>query len=306
MEQIAALKPDVVTLDLMMPHLDGVGVLRALRTLYVPGEPAPRVVVVSMSDSESALGAEALEAGALSIVAKPTALATAQLYDLKDALVSAVHEAALVRSGPLAPRESRPPLPPLRASAATCKLVVIGTSTGGPQALAQLMAALPQDFPVPVAMVLHIPEGYTEELAKRLDRNSAITVQEAKQGLILQPGGAVLARGGMHLTLAASRGVLSAQLALQPLEELHCPSVDVLFESAAACLGGAVLGVVLTGMGSDGLRGARAIHAAGGKVLTEAEESCVVYGMPGVVKAAGLSHEEAPLEEMAALIVRHL
>lgn len=297
LEQIAALKPDVVTLDLVMPNLDGVGVLRAL-----PKEQAPRVVVVSMSHEESELGIEALQAGATTVVQKPTALATDRLYELKGELVRAVNEAALARHVQLS---ASVPVPTARRATVT-DIVVIGTSTGGPQALTHLLAALPADFPVPLAIALHIPSGYTEELAKRLDRGSRIEVVEASQGLVLRPGLAVLARGGMHLKLERREAVGSARLDLEPSSEMHAPSVDVLFESAAAHYGSRALGVVLTGMGNDGLRGARAIHAAGGRVLTEAEPSCVVYGMPRVVREAGLALAEARLEEMAEAIVRHL
>ena len=299
LEQIALLKPDVITLDLVMPNLDGLGVLRAL-----PKENAPRVIVVSISNQESQLGAEALQLGAVTIVQKPTALATEQLYELADELTSAIKLAARARS--FSPPGSRvlPAPPNLRAT--RCGLVVIGTSTGGPHALTALLAALPADFPVPIAIALHIPFGYTEELAKRLDRGSALEVREAENGLAMRAGRAVLARGGMHLKLSHAQGGLSVLVGREPLGEPHAPSVDVLFESAAERVGAAVLGVVLTGMGSDGLRGAQRIHAAGGQIVTEAEASCVVYGMPGVVKQAGLSNAEAPLEDMAALIARHL
>lgn len=301
LEQIATLKPDVVSLDLVMPNLDGNGVLQALSALQDGS--APRVVVVSMSNEDSAIGAEALQHGAISIVRKPTALATDQLYELKDALVKAVREAAAAKV--VLPRPVSLPAPRTR-STHRHSLVVIGTSTGGPNALTQLLAAIPADFPAPIAIVLHIPAGYTAELAKRLDRGSTITVVEAEEGLQLQPGVAVLAPGGLHMTVANTAGVMRVQLASAPFHEPHKPSVDVLFESAAKHAGAGVLGVVLTGMGSDGLRGARAIVAAGGEVLTEAEASCVVYGMPSVVKEAGLSSSEAPLEDMARLINERL
>jgi len=295
LEQISLLKPDVITLDLVMPNLDGVGVLRAL-----PAQNAPRVVVVSISNQESQLGAEALQLGAVTIVQKPTALATDQLYELRDALKSAVKLAARARNLP--PAVAHAIRLPQRVQATQYKLVVIGTSTGGPQALTSLLAAMPGDFPVPIAIALHIPFGYTEELAKRLDRGSALEVLEAAEGLELRPGRAVLAQGGFHLKVSRARSGLYVRVDSQPTSEPHAPSVDVLFESAVERVGAHVLGVVLTGMGNDGLRGAQRIHDAGGQILTEAEESCVVFGMPSVVKEAGLSRAEAPLRDMAALI----
>jgi two-component system chemotaxis response regulator CheB len=302
LEQIAALKPDVVALDLVMPNLDGVGVLHAMQSW--PSGQAPRVVVVSNSDSESGPAVEALQAGAVTIVHKPTALATAQLYELSQEFVAAVREAALARR--VGRRSSVSSSFPLNVRPAHKRVVVIGTSTGGPQALAQLLAALPEGFPVPLAIALHIPAGYTEELSKRLDRNCAIDVAEAEEGMLLRPGLAVLARGGQHLTLSGAAGSLRAHLGHSTLAEPHQPSVDLLFESAALRVGADALGVVLTGMGSDGLRGSRAIHAAGGHILTEAEESCVVYGMPSVVKQAGLALAEAHLDDMAAAILRNV
>lgn len=297
LEQIAELKPDVITLDLVMPNLDGIGVLQAL-----PKQNPPRVVVVSMSHEESELGIEALTRGATTIVQKPTALATDRLYELKDAVMRAVREAALAHHRP-----SIVPVAPLAsARALRTDLVVIGTSTGGPQALTRLLAAFPADFPTPIAIALHIPAGYTEELAKRLDHSCAIDVAEASEGLELRPGLAVLARGGMHLKFERRDSVTRARLDREPATETHAPSVDILFESAALHHGGRVLGVVLTGMGSDGLRGAKAIHAAGGRLLTEAEASCVVYGMPRVVKEAGLAEAEARLEDMALAIAQNL
>lgn len=299
LEQIALLKPDVITLDLVMPNLDGIGVLRAL-----PAQNPPRVVVVSISNQESQLGAEALQLGAVTIVQKPTALATDQLYEMAGALARAIKLAAMARSVP--PRGATRVVTPAGERSPRCELVAIGTSTGGPQALTRLLTALPADFPAPILVALHIPAGYTEELAKRLDRACALDVVEAVDGLALRAGLAVVAQGGRHLRISPARSGLFVVVDHEQAGELHAPSVDILFESAADRVGGGVIGVVLTGMGSDGLRGAQRIYAAGGRILTESEVSCVVYGMPSSVKEAGLSHAEAPLEDMAALIMHHL
>jgi two-component system chemotaxis response regulator CheB len=301
LERIQELQPDVLTLDLMMPNLDGLGVLRAL-----PAESPPRVVVVSISDADSALGIEALHIGALDVVQKPTALATDRLYELGGELVAKVIAAGSARA-PGATPEAPGEVLPVPAVHHETRLVVIGTSTGGPQALTRLLTALPAQFPVPIAIALHIPEGYTRSLAERLDRHCQIEVKEAEDGMELRPGRAVLARGGSHLAIELREGQLVARVGGDtPVGGVHTPSVTRLFESAAAAVGAGVLGVVLTGMGDDGLEGARRIVGAGGTVLTEAESSCVVYGMPRVVHEAGLSAAEAPLERMAALIERRL
>ncbi len=301
LEMIAALRPDVVTLDLAMPALDGLGVLRVLT-----GPDAPRVVI-STAGGESLDVVAALQAGAVDVVHKPTALATGRLYELGDELVAKVLAAADATARPLAavaPAEA--PAPPKARPATGRRILVVGASTGGPSALTQLVSSLPADFPVPVALVLHIPVGYTEAFAKRLDEASALDVVEAHEGLALRAGQVVVARAGVHLTLRLSDGQWRAQLDLQPSAAIHRPSVDALFASAARAFGPAVLAVVLTGMGDDGLVGSRAIHAAGGTVLTEAESSCVVYGMPRCVREAGLSAAEAPIGSMAALVLRHL
>jgi two-component system chemotaxis response regulator CheB len=299
LEKSAELSPDVITLDLMMPNLDGLGVLHGL-----PHEGAPRVIVVSISDAENELGIAALQAGAVDIVRKPTALATHQLYDLADEIVQKVKLAACAHAAPPSERSAR--IPSVWPVARARDIVVVGTSTGGPQALTRLLTALPADFPVPLVIALHIPAGYTEALAARLNETCAIDVCEAEEGLELRPGLAIVARGGLHLQLAAHQGAVRVHLQAELGNVRHAPSVDLLFASAAQQFGAATLGVVLTGMGDDGLSGSRDIHAAGGIVLTEAEASCVVYGMPRCVKEAGFSAGEAPIEGMAATIIRHL
>ncbi|MBS1152102.1 MAG: chemotaxis response regulator protein-glutamate methylesterase [Myxococcaceae bacterium] len=301
LEMISALSPDVITLDLVMPNLDGLGVLRALA-----GKPAPRVVVVSMSDSDSMLGMAALQEGAFEVVHKPTALAVSQLYEIGDKLVEVVRAAALspLRTAAEAVAVAGPVT--LSKLSTTRELVVIGASTGGPQALTHLMAALPANFPVAVALVLHIPPGYTAALARRLDEICALEVLEAAEGLELKVGRVIVARAGRHLKLIRRAGGLQCKLDVFPVEALHRPAVDVLFQTAAEVAGAHTLGVVLTGMGDDGLAGARAIGVAGGLVLTESESSCVVYGMPRVVMEAGLSAGQAPIERMAEEIIRFL
>lgn len=299
LEKIDQHAPDVVTLDLIMPNLDGIGVLRAL-----PAEGAPRVVVVSSSPEQSELALEALEHGAIDLIHKPTALATERLYALEEEVVRKVTAAAAAR--PRSAAALRGPAAVAATPAPHTSVVVIGTSTGGPQALTRLFSSLPGDFPVPIVAALHIPQGYTASLAERIDAHSRLTVKEAWDGLELAPGLAIIAPGGQHLALHRRAGTVYARLDGARGDSLHCPSVDLLFQSAARVFGAGVLGVVLTGMGDDGLAGAGAIHAAGGRILTESEASCVVYGMPRCVQEAGLAAAEAPLDEMGKAILAHL
>jgi two-component system chemotaxis response regulator CheB len=180
----------------------------------------------------------------------------------------------------------------------------MGTSTGGPQALNRVLRSLPRNFPVPIAIVLHMPIGYTNAFASRLNEACAIDVFEAYDGAVVKPGQAVIARAGMHMRVDDAADGVRIRLAMEPIHSLHRPSVDVLFSSAAAVFGSHVVAAVLTGMGEDGLQGANAIHEAGGKILTEAESSCVVYGMPRAVFEVVVGAEAVALDEMAAAILR--
>jgi two-component system chemotaxis response regulator CheB len=307
LEKIAETSPDVVTLDLVMPQLDGVGVLDAIRLLPNP----PRVVVVTMSDADSALGVAALQAGAFDVVHKPTALATDRLYELGQELVTKVLLAAEARFGvrsspiPLVADGPQSVPGPLRRDVRT-KILVVGASTGGPRAITVLLRALPASFPVPVAVVVHMPPGYTDAFANRLDRECELNVVEATDGMLLKPGLVMIARAGIHLKLRSVNDAVCAAFDVQPMDALHRPSVDALFTSAAATFGASTLGVVLTGMGSDGLEGSRAIHAAGGRVVVEHASTCVVYGMPRAVAEQGLADAQLPLPEMAAGVIARL
>jgi two-component system chemotaxis response regulator CheB len=304
LEQVERLAPDVVTLDLMMPGMDGVGFLAE----QMARRPLP-VVVCSIADESGEMALRALEAGAVDFIQKPTALATDRVFEIADELVAKVEAAARVPGSVLAPRPARGLLarPSAGALERRADVLLLGTSTGGPQALRKLIPRFPADFPVPVAMVLHMPVGYTEMFAARLNEVSALDVREAREGDVLRAGMALLAPAGRHLSLVRREdGAITAHLDLLPFGTPHRPSVDVLFTSAAQALGERVLGVVMTGMGDDGLLGAAHIKAQGGRVITEAESTCVVYGMPRAVEEAALSDRVTPLDKMAETIVEML
>jgi two-component system chemotaxis response regulator CheB len=299
LERVAALQPDVVTCDLNMPVLDGLGFIKA----QMARAPVP-IVVISIAAGAGEQVLAALDAGAVDFVQKPTALATERLMEMADELADKVKAAA--RS----PRRRLPQPRPTRLaghpSRGTFDIIVIGVSTGGPQALKQLVPSLPADLPVPIAMVMHMPLGYTEMYARKLGEMSALTVVEAEDGTPIVAGTVVLAQAGRHLTFRRDGDDVRAHLDVLPLDTPHRPSVDALFHSAADVFGGRVLGVVMTGMGSDGRDGAAWIKARGGCILTEAEESCVVYGMPRSVVEAGLSDAQAPLDELAQAIMERI
>jgi two-component system chemotaxis response regulator CheB len=302
LEKIAELKPDVVTLDLIMPDLDGIGLLKIL-----PKENAPKVVVVSVSGSDSELALLALEMGAIDIVTKPTASPTNKMYDLSDNLIKVIKAASIAIPRVSDSSEAVVSLEDTKeAYGGKVKLVVLGTSTGGPQAINELFKTLPAHFPVPLVIALHIPSGYTTPLAERVSKNSQLKLVEAFDGMRLMPGIAVISPGGMHLKIKSENGGLFASVTREPEKSLYHPSVDILFETAASAVGEGVIGVILTGMGNDGMKGSEAIKKAGGTVIAESASTCVVYGMPRSVIEAGLATGEAPLGQIVPLINQHL
>jgi two-component system chemotaxis response regulator CheB len=299
LELAAQLQPDVITTDLMMPVLDGVGFVRA----QMERRPIP-ILIVSIASESGELVLRALEAGALDVVQKPTALATEKVFEIADELIAKVKAAASVpltrlpQQDAIAPPTGAPA--PQQARARKLDMVVIGISTGGPHGLKQVIPQLRADFSVPVAIVLHMPIGYTELYAQSLHALAALDVAEAHEGDLIQPGKVLLAPAGRHLMLRREPdGQVAAHLSLLPLDTPHRPSVDVLFQSAAQVFGSRVLGIVMTGMGNDGLQGAAWIKAQGGSVWTEAEETCIVYGMPRAVVEADLSDRSVPLTQIA-------
>jgi len=297
---VDTVKPDVVTLDLMMPGAGGLGFLRE----QMSRRPIP-VVVVSIAEATSALVLDALDAGATDFVQKPSALATEKMFEMSDELIEKVKAAASVKMRK-AQTVTRPVVPlPARSANRQGKfdIVVIGISTGGPQALKQVIPRLPKSFPVPIAIVLHMPVGYTDLYAQRLEELSQLSVGEAQHGERVEPGKVLIAPAGRHLKFVREPGgAVVAHLDAVPFDTLHRPSVDVLFRSAAELFGDHVLAVVMTGMGTDGKEGASWVKAKGGTVFTEAESSCIVYGMPRSVFEAGLSDRVVSLEQMAEAI----
>ncbi len=295
LELVAELHPDVVTLDLNMPGTDGIAFLRE----QMARRPVA-VLIVSIASRNGEQVLQALDAGAVDVVQKPTALASERVLEMAEELVSKVKAAAEAKLDALLP-QFRQPGPPVKEprQPTSVDIVVIAISTGGPQALKYLIPQLPANFPVPVVIVLHMPIGFTELYARSLADVSKVRVSEAGEGTALEPGMVLLAPSGYHLSLKRRvDGAVVTHLDLNPMDCPHRPAADVLFRSAAEVYGSRVLGVVMTGMGSDGTAGSAWIKAQGGLVFTEAEATCVVYGMPRAVTEAGLSDRTLPLERM--------
>ncbi|WP_338147323.1 chemotaxis-specific protein-glutamate methyltransferase CheB [Neoroseomonas oryzicola] len=296
---VAAVKPDVVLLDLEMPVMDGMTAL----PLILKAAPQAAVIVASALTQRGAKAAiAALAAGAADYVPKPqgTAGGAADPAFRAELIAKVRGWARMKRQAGTTPRPALPRAAPI-ASKGRPVLVAIGCSTGGPQALAALVQRLPR-LPVPVVVVQHMPVGFTTMLAEHLDRLGALRCAEARDGEALAAGRIHLAPGDRHLLVDATTGGFVARLTSDAPENFCRPAVDPMLRSAARAAGGKVLAVILTGMGHDGLEGCRAVAAAGGTVLAQDEASSVVWGMPGAVARAGLAALLAPPEALAERI----
>jgi len=302
------LRPDAMTLDLAMPGLDGMGVLRALRNrTHPPATDVPVVVVSAFSPAHGARAVDALAEGAFDLVAKPAA--SEPLSTFVSELGDKVRAAAASHRPKLAPRTNghavrrrpQPPIAPSRPASRTARAVVIASSTGGPRALAELMPKLPARLGAGTLMVQHMPAGFTASLAQRLDRSSKLTIKEAAGGELLDPSVALLAPGGSHLRLVDGR---KAKLSDAPAIGALRPRADLTIQDVAEAFGERTLLVVLTGMGRDGLDAARIVKKRGGRILVEAESSCTVYGMPRAIAEAGLADAILDLRDLPAAIAQ--
>ncbi len=303
-ELIIAHRPEVIVLDTDMPRMDGLTFLRKLVVHY----PVPVIMCSGSDDPAGRKALAAVELGAVDVVHKPEAGGSPALRLLAAELAERIREAAasiLVRphvpaaaaTGPAAFADAG--LDPARC------LVVLGASTGGTEAIRAFLSAVPADFP-PVAMVQHMPAGFTAAFAGRLDQLSRMSVAEAAEGDPLRPGRALLARGDTQMTVVRSGGQLRIRYAGTEPVNRHCPSVDVLFDSAARIPGRQVIGVLLTGMGSDGAEGLLTLRQAGALTFAQNRESCVVYGMPKAALDLGAVQHQGPPAELPGMIVRAL
>jgi two-component system chemotaxis response regulator CheB len=304
--KVPLLKPDLVTLDIEMPVVNGLETLVALRQAYPK---LPAIMFSTLTEGGAAGTLDALSLGGSDYATKPsnTGSPAVALERIRIELIPKIK--ALCGIAPL----KLLPLPRIRPAAKVrvrsnprIEIVAIGTSTGGPNALAEVLPRIPYDFPVPIVLVQHMPPIFTRLLAERLAARSAIRVEECSADVILSPGHAWIAPGNFHMKV--TRAGQSARLTLNqgPRENSCRPAVDVLFRSVAAAYGANVLGVVMTGMGSDGVLGAQEIRDAGGDVIVQDEASSVVWGMPGLVHASGLADAAYPLDHLATEITRRV
>lgn len=293
------LEPDLITLDLEMPRMAGFTFLRAV----MAKRPTPIIVVSSLRREEDVF--KALDLGAVDFVAKPTASASSKLYTIEKALILKVHAIREMRIEKVSERiHATPPLvpDPIDPRRAIVPVVVIGSSTGGPPALAQIFGAFMDAPPCTFLVAQHMPSGFTKGFAERLNRLTSLRVREAVDGEELEAGTALLAPGACHLELEMCEGSVVTRIVPAAESARYVPSVDRLFTSAAKQFGENLLAVVLTGMGDDGRQGACEVKAAGGRVIAESEETAVIYGMPKQVVNAGAADRVLPLQEIPAEI----
>ena len=300
-EMIKALSPDVVTLDIEMPRMDGLAFLEKIMTL----RPMPVVMISSLTQKGAETALRALEIGAVDFVAKPIVGLSAGFAELRDEIVCKVKAAARARVRPLTTGKPKGPrLSPGLKYSSSERLIAVGASTGGVEALQEFLTAFPPDAPA-ILITQHMPAMFTATFARRLDQCCAISVSQAKDGERVLPGHAYIAPGGFHLELARNGANYMCRVHEHPLVSGHRPSVDVLFRSVANAAGANSVGIILTGMGKDGAAGLLEMRRAGASTIGQDEASCVVYGMPKAARDCGATEIELPLNKIPGQVLHH-
>jgi two-component system, chemotaxis family, protein-glutamate methylesterase/glutaminase len=306
LQKVASLDPDVITLDVEMPGIDGLETLRRIMVQF----PRPVIMVSSATVHEAEITLDTLEAGAFDYVPKHLSSTSLDVDHIREDLVVKIKAAAerraakdyfnLQRKPPraaqLPTRQSLSSPLPLRVAPV---IVAIGISTGGPKALQDILPTLPKDLPVPIVVVQHMPSGFTAPFAERLNKLGAISIREAADRESVRPGVVYLAPAGSHITVERTTGSRTMiRLSEKPEKQSHIPSIDVMMQSVADAFGSLAMGIIMTGMGSDGTRGMEAIHHAGGLTVGQDEMSCAVYGMPRVCAEKGILDRVVPLSQI--------
>ena len=312
LRKVIDLSPDLITLDLEMPRMDGFTLLR----IVMQKQPTPIIVVSSRSDDENVF--KALELGAVEFVPKPSSKVSPILMDIREELLAKVREVTsanlknvMARANTMGLKQDKPPKRSARLTAFTgavrrdFRMVVIGSSTGGPPALQSIFSAIQDEIPVAFAVAQHMPPDFTRAFAERLNRFSSLKIREAENGDIVRPGEVLIAPGGKNLEFFPKGADIIAKVSEPKGHQRYLPSVDTMFSSAATVFGSRLLGVVLTGMGNDGAMGVHAIKQEGGSAFAEAEESCVVFGMPREAIATGLVDQVIALPLLCKEILRY-
>lgn len=312
--KIAAVKPDIVTMDVEMPIMSGIDALKKIMAEH----PLPVIMVSSMTKTGAEITMEAMSHGAVDFIAKPSNSISLDIQTVKTDLLTKVLAASAVELPKLSAAEkfshANPPLSDKRISLKAdtdvnemmTTVVAVGASTGGPKALDHMLTALPVNFPYPILIVQHMPKGFTKSLAERLDSRASITVKEAENGETVKKGVAYLCPGGYHLKVKTIRTSVGIRLDQSPLVNGHRPSVDALFSSLAASSVPRVIAVIMTGMGSDGAKGLSELkQLKSTKAIGESEKTAVVYGMPRAAKETGYLDAVADLDDIAEVLLNY-
>jgi len=305
LKKIEELQPDVVTLDLEMPRMDGMETLR----MIMRRAPLP-VILFSTHSKEGAYSTfKALALGAVDFVAKPKGAAAGNLDAIADVLIEKIKVAKRASGRKLPPavvsEEPAPEKKKKRAALPPNRIIAIGISTGGPNALQFVLAQIPEDFPASIIIVQHMPEGFTEMFARRLNECCALDVHEAKSGDLLVAGRVLICPGNRHLMVRRMPRGDMVVLSDGPPVNGHRPSVDVMFHSVAQEFGLTAVGVLMTGMGEDGAEGLGVIKSAGGMTIAQSEDTCVISGMPRAAISKGYANKVVPLDALAAFLIQH-
>jgi len=299
-DMIKALNPDVLTLDIEMPRMDGLSFLEKIMAL----RPMPVLMISSLTQKGADIALQALEMGAIDFVAKPTVGLVDGLPALREEIVGKIKAAMRAKIRPRSETKARPvALAPGVSFSSSEKIIAVGASTGGVEALQELLTAFPADSPA-ILITQHMPAMFTASFARRLNQCCAVTVSQAKNGERVLPGHVYIAPGGYHLELARNGANYECRLHEEPAVSGHRPSVDVLFRSVARAAGSNAIGVILTGMGKDGAIGLLEMRSAGASTVGQDEASSVVYGMPKAAHDCGATEIELPLNKIAAHVVQ--
>ncbi|MFH0990134.1 MAG: chemotaxis response regulator protein-glutamate methylesterase [bacterium] len=313
-DKVRKLNPDVVTLDVEMPGLDGLAALK----IIMREMPVPVLMVSSLTSEGAEATLEALNLGAVDFISKDLSYVSVDILKIKEELIAKVKEIATSRYARLRYQalgssrhavrdteeisQSRVRIPSILQE--NLEAVVLGVSTGGPLALLQIIPKLPADFPIGIAIVQHMPPHFTRTLSERLNSLSKVAVKEAEHGELMEPGKVLIAPGGKHLLFSRGHGAMQVIISEEPRTTIFRPSVDVMMRSAVEAAHGPLLGVIMTGMGKDGLDSLRLIKRKGGYIIAQDEESCVVYGMPRAAVEDGIADTVVPLMEIPDALIR--
>lgn len=307
-EKVIQLNPDVVTMDVEMPRLDGLGALKQIMERH----PVPVIMVSSLTTDDAKVTLDALDLGAVDFIPKNLSNLSIDIVKIKEVLINKVKEIAKKarpRRKPAVAKKMEnghesPPMPVRTTGERRISVVAIGSSTGGPKALQEIIPRLPKEFPVPIIIAQHMPATFTGPFAQRLNELSQIAVKEAKEGDVLKPGLVLIAPGGGHMRVQRRRSLETVISISDAIEDyIYRPSVDALMLSVSECFPGRALGVILTGMGNDGVKGMKVMKQGGARIFAQNEESCVVYGMPKAVVDAGIADKILAVEEIAGEMV---